>query len=163
MISFTRTLLSTLVAVAAQASLAQAAAPVTVDGAWARATVQGQHSSGAFMTLTASEPVTLVRIATPAAGVAELHEMKMEGDVMRMRAVPALQLVPRQPVQFRPGGYHLMLQDLKAPLQAGTAIALTLTFRNAQGEERPLVLQVPVSAAAPAEVGAATMHDMHKH
>ncbi|WP_427914325.1 copper chaperone PCu(A)C [Ramlibacter sp. MMS24-I3-19] len=159
---FIRTLLPTLVVVAAQAALAQAAAPVTVQGAWARATVKGQTSSGAFMTLTASEPVTLVRIATPAAGVAELHEMKMEGDVMRMRAVPALQLVPTKPVQLKPGGYHLMLQDLKAPLQAGTAIALTLTFRTARGEERPLVLQVPVSVTAPAEVGAATTHGMHK-
>lgn len=163
MVSFIRTWLPALAVVATQAALAQAGAPVTVDGAWARATVQGQRSSGAFMTLTASEPVTLVRIATPVAGVAELHEMKMEGDVMRMRAVPALQLVPKQPVQFKPGGYHLMLQELKAPLRPDTAIPLTLTFRTATGQERQLALQVPVSVAAPAEVGAATAHGVHKH
>ncbi|NUO73873.1 MAG: copper chaperone PCu(A)C [Frateuria sp.] len=163
MVSFVRTLLPALAIVAAQAALAQATAPVTVDGAWARATVQGQRSSGAFMTLTASEPVTLVRIATPVAGLAEVHEMKMEADVMRMRAVTALQLVPQQPVQFKPGGYHLMLQDLKAPLRPDTSIPMTLTFRTARGEERQMALQVPVSVAAPAGVGAATSHGMHKH
>jgi copper(I)-binding protein len=163
MVSFIRTWLPALAVVATQAALAQASAPVTVEGAWARATVQGQRSSGAFMTLTASEPVTLVRIATPVAGVAELHEMKMEGDVMRMRAVPTLQLAPKQPVQFKPGGYHLMLQELKAPLRPDTAIPLTLTFRTAKGEERQLALQVPVSVTAPAEVGAATAHGVHKH
>ncbi|HEY1228088.1 MAG TPA: copper chaperone PCu(A)C [Ramlibacter sp.] len=163
MVSFVRTLLPALAIVAAQAALAQATAPVTVDGAWARATVQGQRSSGAFMTLTASEPVTLVRIATPVAGLAEVHEMKMEADVMRMRAVTALQLVPQQPVQFKPGGYHLMLQDLKAPLRPDTSIPMTLAFRTANGEERQLALQVPVSVAAPAGVGAATTHGMNKH
>lgn len=161
MVSFIRTLLPTVAVVVAQAALAQAGAPVTVDGAWARATVQGQHSSGAFMTLTASEPVTLVKVATPVAGVAELHEMTMDGDVMRMRAVPELQLVPRQPVQLKAGGYHLMLQELKAPLQPGTTIPLTLTFRTAKGEQRQLALQVPVSATAPPGVAAATTHGMH--
>src|SRR6478752_2265271 len=112
-----RALLPCLALAATQLAFAQAQAPVAVAGAWARATVQGQRSSGAFMTLTASEPVTLVGIATPVAGIAEVHEMKMEGDVMRMRAVQALPLPANKPVQLAPGGYHLMLQDLKAPLK----------------------------------------------
>lgn len=156
-----RTLLPTLAIVCAQAAHAQSPAPVAAEGAWARATVQGQRSSGAFMTLVAREPVTLVRIVTPVAGVAEVHEMKMEGDVMRMRAVDAVELAPRQPLALRPGGYHLMLQELKAPLRAGTSIPLTLVFRTAAGEERQLALQVPVSVAAPPEAGAATTHGMH--
>ena len=145
---------------AAQVALAQAPAPVTAVGAWARASVQGQRTSGAFMTLTASEPLTLVGVATPVAGAAEVHEMKMEGDVMRMRAVPALDLPARQPVQLRPGGYHVMLQGLKAPLRPDTSIPLTLTFRTAGGEQRQLALQVPVSTAAPKDAGAPTTHGM---
>lgn len=163
-----RTLLSCLLLAASALVFAQAPAPVTVAGAWARASVPGQHGSGAFMTLTASEPVTLVGAATPAAGLAEVHEMKMEGDVMRMRPVPALELPAHKPVQLSPGGYHLMLQDLKAPLKPGTSVPVTLTFRTASGEQRQLALQVPVSVAAPRDAGAATthgmdgMHGMHK-
>ena len=163
-----RALLPCLALAATQLAFAQAQAPVAVAGAWARATVQGQRSSGAFMTLTASEPVTLVGIATPVAGIAEVHEMKMEGDVMRMRAVQALPLPANKPVQLAPGGYHLMLQDLKAPLKPDTSVPLTLTFRTAGGEQRQLALQVPVSVQPPKEVGAATthgagdMHGMHK-
>jgi len=146
----------------AQAAFAQAPAPVTAVGVWARASVQGQRSSGAFMTLTATEPVTLVGIATPVAGIAEVHEMKMEGDVMRMRPVQALALPANKPVQLSPGGYHLMLQELKAPLKPDTTIPMTLTFRTAAGEQRQLALQVPVSIAAPKDAAAATMHGMHK-
>lgn len=158
-----RLLLPALAVAAAHVVQAQAPAPVRAEGVWARASVQGQRSSGAFMTLVSSEPVTLVRIATPVAGVAEVHEMKMEGDVMRMRAMEALPLAPGKPLALQPGGYHLMLQELKAPLRAGTTIPLTLTFRTAAGMERQLALQVPVSLAAPAEAGAATTHGMHRH
>jgi periplasmic copper chaperone A len=155
-----RTLLPCILVAASQLAVAQAPAPVAVAGAWARASVPGQRSSGAFMTLTASEPVTLVGVATPVAGLAEVHEMKMEGDVMRMRAVPALQLPARQPVRLAPGGYHLMLQELKAPLKPDTTIPITLTFRTQHGDKRELALQVPVSLAAPRDAAAATTHGM---
>ncbi|MCB1989416.1 MAG: copper chaperone PCu(A)C, partial [Burkholderiaceae bacterium] len=71
---------------------AQSAAPVAVDGAWARASVPGQKATGAFMRLTAAQATSLVRAESPAAGVTEVHEMKMDGDVMKMRAVPSLAL-----------------------------------------------------------------------
>src|SRR3954469_2168836 len=157
-----RTLLPCLCLAASQLVFAQAQAPVTAVGAWARASVQGQRSTGAFMTLTASEPLTLVGISTPVAGLAEVHEMKMEGDVMRMRPVQALELRPHKPVQLSPGGYHLMLQELKAPLKPDTTIPITLAFRTARGEHLQLALQVPVSVMAPKDVGAATTHGMHK-
>jgi len=155
-----RTLLPGVLLAASQLTFAQAQAPVSVVGAWARASVQGQRASGAFMTLTASEPVTLVGITTPVAGLAEVHEMKMEGDVMRMRPVQALDLAANKPLQLTPGGYHLMLQELKAPLKPDTTIPITLTFRTARGEQRQLAVQVPVSVMAPREVGAATTHGM---
>jgi hypothetical protein len=136
---------------------------VTAAGAWARPSVQGQTSSGVYVTLTASEPLTLVGVATPVAGVADVHEMKLEGDVMRMRALDSLALPAGKPVEFKPGGYHLMLQQLKAPLQPGTSIPVTLTFRTAKGETRQLAMQVPVTATPPKEVGAAAAHGGHKH
>jgi periplasmic copper chaperone A len=123
-------------------------APVKAEGAWARASVQGQSGTGAFMVLNASEPVTLVGARTPAAGVAEVHEMKMEGDVMRMRAVEGLPIAPGKPLELKPGGFHIMLMQLKAPLKAGTQVPLTLQFRDAKGATSQLELQVPVSVQA---------------
>lgn len=124
-------------------------APVGVEGAWARATVQGQKSTGAFMKLTAREGLSLVGASSPAAGVAEVHEMKMEGDVMKMRAVPALALPAGQAVELKPGGYHLMLMDLRLPLQPGQPIPLTLVFKDAKGAESRLQLSLPVATQAP--------------
>ncbi len=137
-------------------------APVAADGAWARATVQGQKSSGAFVKLTAREALQLVGVASPVAGVAEIHEMKMEGDVMRMRAISALNLPAGQAVELKPGGYHVMLMDLRAPLAPNTQIPLTLRFKDAKGAESRLELSVPVSAQAPG--GQAAGHGGgHKH
>ncbi|WP_399686134.1 copper chaperone PCu(A)C [Xenophilus sp.] len=141
----------------AAAAFAQPAAPVQADGAWVRATVPGQSGTGAFMTLTAQAPLKLVGVSTPAAEVAEVHEMKMEGDTMRMRGIPSLALPAHQAVELKPGGYHVMLMDLAQPLKAGATVPLTLRFEDAQGAKSTLSLQVPVRAAAPAG-GAAQQH-----
>ncbi|MBK0391200.1 copper chaperone PCu(A)C [Ramlibacter algicola] len=150
-----------LLLAAASTIAAAQTTPVSVDGAWARASVPGQRSSGVFMTITSSEPLRLVGVASPVARVAEVHEMKMEGDVMRMRALDALDIPAKRPVQLKPGGYHVMLQELKAPLQPDTSIPVTLTFKTAKGEQRQLALQVPVSAAAPKGVNAAASAGSH--
>jgi periplasmic copper chaperone A len=123
-------------------------APVKVEGAWVRASVQGQSGTGAFMVLNAAEPLQLVGVSTPVAGVAEVHEMKMEGDVMRMRAVGTLALAPGKPLALKPGGYHVMLMDLKKPLKPGTQVPMTLQFRNAKGEASRIELSVPVAVQA---------------
>lgn len=151
-----------LLLAAACAAQAQTAA-VTVEGAWARASVQGQSGTGAFMTLTAREPLSLVGAATPAAGVAEVHEMRMEGDVMRMRPVPSVELPAGQPVHLKSGGYHLMLMDLKAPLQAGTRMPLTLRFRDAKGAVTTLQVSLPVALRAPGGAAAAPHGTHMKH
>lgn len=161
--NFPRITSSLLVAAALASGLAQAqtAAPVTVDGAWVRASVQGQKATGAFMRLTASEATRLVGAASPAAGVTEVHEMKMEGDVMKMRAIPALELPAGKTVELKPGGYHVMLLDLKAPLAKDTAVPLTLVFQDAKGAESTLNLSVPVATTPPGG-GAAAGHG-HGH
>ncbi|MFT3815269.1 MAG: copper chaperone PCu(A)C [Acidovorax sp.] len=137
--------------------VAPGSAPVEATGAWARATVPGQSGTGAFMKLAAGSPLKLVGVSTPAAGVAEVHEMKMEGDVMRMRALPALALPAHQMVELKPGGYHLMLTDLKQPLAAGQSIPLKLTFEDAQGQRSTLAVQAPVMAGPAGDAGA------HRH
>ena len=152
---------ATCMALAACASAwAQTAAPVDVQDAWVRAAVPGQSGTGAFMKLTAHEGLKLVGASTPAAGVAEVHEMKMEGDTMRMRGVSSVELPAHRTVELKPGGYHLMLMDLKQPVAKDTTIPLTLQFQDAQGAKSTLSLNASVRSAAPA--GAAPAH-MHKH
>ena len=141
----------------AVAAFAQNAAPVEASGAWVRAAVAGQSGTGAFMKLTAQAPLRLVGVATPVAGVAEVHEMKMDGDTMKMRAIPGIDLPARQAVELKPGGYHLMLMDLKQPIQAGSSVPLTLTFEDAKGVKSTLALQAPVQASAPGGMA------VHKH
>ncbi|MGY8904868.1 MAG: copper chaperone PCu(A)C [Burkholderiales bacterium] len=122
---------------------------VSVESAWVRATVPGQNATGGFMKLTSKQALRLVGIASPAAQVAEIHEMKMDGEVMRMRAVPGVDLPAGQTVELKPGGYHLMLQDLKAPLAPNSAVPLTLTFQDAKGQRSTLVVNARVGLQKP--------------
>ena len=133
----------------AAAQAPAAASPVTVEGAWVRPTVPGQKGTGAFMRITAKEGMKLVGAASPAAGVTEVHEMKMEGNVMRMRAITALDLPAGQTVELKPGGYHVMLMDLKAALPKDTTVPITLMLRDARGAQQRLELSVPVRSSAP--------------
>ena len=143
--------LASSVTLLSMAALAQTA-PVKVEGAWARAMVQGQQSTGAFMSLTAKEALALVGVSSPIAGVAEVHEMKMEGDIMKMRAMPVLDLPAGKKVDLKPGGFHVMLMDLKSPLVKDSTVPMTLLFKNAQGVRSKLELKLPVSAVAPSTV-----------
>jgi copper(I)-binding protein len=113
------------------------------------------------MTLTAHSASKLVSVSSPVAGVAEVHEMKMEGDVMKMRAIPGLDLPAGKAVDLKPGGYHVMLMDLKLPLQKDTTIPLTLVFKDAKGAETKKELKVPVAQTAPAGAAAGAMHGDH--
>ena len=159
----TTALVSTLAAALASAPAWAQSAAVQVEGAWARASVQGQKGTGAFMRLTAKDGARLVRAESPAAGVAEVHEMKMDGDVMKMRAMPALDLPAGKTVELKPGSYHLMLLDLQAPRAKGSAVPLTLVFQDAQGTESRLDLSLPVAAAAPGGAPAQGHSHGHKH
>ena len=142
-------------------AMGAAQALVKIENGWARATVQGQKATGAFMKITAPQATRLVAVSTPVAGVAEVHEMKMDNGVMSMRAVPALDLPANQTVELKPGSYHLMLMDLKAPLMKDSSVALTLTFKDAKGVETKQQVSVPVNTSMPQ--AAAHMHADHKH
>jgi copper(I)-binding protein len=145
---------------------------VKVDDAWVRATVKGQAASGGFMSLTASQDLTLVGFTTPAAGGTELHEMVMDGSIMRMRAIDSLPLPAGRQVTLKPGagGQHLMLMGLKQPLLDGKEIALTLTLRTAAGKLVKQSIKVPVRAGLqasskpqPGNNGAGAASAAHPH
>ena len=132
-------------------------AQVKVEGAWARATVQGQKATGAFMKLTADKALKLVSVSSPAAGLAEIHEMKMDGDVMKMRALNSVDIPAGSVVSVlkgNPNGYHVMLLGLKKPLKEGDKFPLRLSFKKAGEVE----VEVVVQAADPA-----VKHEEHKH
>ncbi|HNV58734.1 MAG TPA: copper chaperone PCu(A)C [Rhodoferax sp.] len=157
--------LKTIATILALTSGALFAQTVEVKDTWARATVPGQKATGAFMKLTAKDGAKLVSASSPVAGVTEVHEMKMEGDVMKMRAIPGLDLPAGKAVELKPGGYHVMLMDLKSTLQKDTTIPLTLVFKDAKGVETKTELTVPVSAMAPGGKPAdmpAMDHSKHK-
>ncbi|WP_313562237.1 copper chaperone PCu(A)C [Diaphorobacter nitroreducens] len=143
------------IAVAATLLVAGAAhAQVTVQDAWVRATVPQQKATGAFMRLTAAQDARLVSASSPVAGVTEVHEMKLVDNVMKMRPLPALDLPAGQAVELKPGGYHIMLLDLKQPVAQGSTVPLTLVFEAKDGQRTTQELQAPVRAvsatAAPA-------------
>ena len=148
--------------IAATLSTAALAQSVDVKDAWARSTVQGQKATGAFMKLTAKEGAKLVGGSSPVAAVVEVHEMKMDGDVMTMRAVQGgLDLPAGKAVELKPGGYHVMLMDLKTPLAKDTTVPLTLVFKDGKGVESKVELKVPVTNTAP-EGSMKVDHSQHK-
>jgi copper(I)-binding protein len=137
---------------------------VEVQNAWARATVKGQMATGAFMTLTAKEGSKLVGVTSPAAGVGQVHEMKMDAGVMKMAEVKGgLDLPAGKAVELKPGGYHVMLMDLKEPLMKDSTVPITLIFKDAKGVESKVELKMPVAMTAPGGMTkpAAMDHSMH--
>ena len=138
-----------------------ALAQTTVTAAWVRGTVAQQRTTGLFAQITSAQGGRLVSVTSPLAGVVEIHEMKMEGDVMRMRAVPALELPAGKSVALKPGGYHVMLMDLKQPLKAGDSVPVTLVVEGADKKREFIEIKATVRAAA-AAASPAPEHT-HKH
>jgi copper(I)-binding protein len=123
---------------------ALAAAQVSVSDPWIRATVPQQKVAGAFMQLKSVKPVKLVEVKSPVAGRVELHQMAMEGQTMRMRAVESIDLPAGQAVNLASGGYHVMLFDLQRQLKEGEQVPLTLTVVDAAGKRETIALTAPV-------------------
>lgn len=139
-----------------------ATAQIVVKDAWVRATVPHQTATGAFMQITSPVDATLVDVQSSAAGIVEIHEMKLVNNVMKMRAVEQVALPAGKPVELKPGGYHVMLMDLKAPVKAGGSIPLTLVFEGK--DKKRFTMEVtasarPLGAAAPK---GAPQHSEHK-
>lgn len=121
-----RTLFISLFSLAASTAFAQ----VTVTNPWVRATVPQQKATGAFLQIKSAKDARLVEARSPAANVVELHEMTMVDNVMKMRATTGVALPAGQLVELKPGGYHVMLVDLKQPIKEGDRVPLTLVIED---------------------------------
>lgn len=111
-------------------SLPAWAANISVTDAWVRATMPGQPVGAAYMQIESDADARLVGVSSSAVPRVEVHEMKMDGDVMRMREVKAVDLPKGRTVSLEPGGFHIMLMNLKKPIMAGDSIPLTLTIES---------------------------------
>jgi len=131
-----------------------ARADVTVSNAWVRGTVGPQTATGAFMDIRSTENVRLVGVATPVAKTADVHETTMKDGVMRMRRIAKLDVGAGQTVALKPGGYHVMLQDLKRPLKSGDTVPLSLIFERADKKRVTVETKAQVrDLGAPAATG----------
>jgi len=121
-----------------------AAAAVTATDAWVRGTVPAQTATGAFVTFTSTEDARVVSVTTPAARVAQIHESRVEAGHATMREVDALALPAGRAVQMRPGGYHVMLEQLTRPLAEGDRVPLTFTIEDKGGKRSRLEVDAAV-------------------
>jgi periplasmic copper chaperone A len=119
-----------LIVISAAAASVPAWAQVEVKSAWVRGTVAAQKTTGAYMEISSVQGASLVGVESAVAGAVEVHEMRMDKNVMRMRAVPRLDLPAGKTVELKPGGYHVMLIDLKRPLNKGDSVPLRLKIEN---------------------------------
>ena len=119
-------------------------AQVTVKDPWVRATVSAQKATGAFMQITSAQDARLVEARSPVAGVVEVHEMVMEKDVMKMRAIKGLDLPAGKTVELKPGGYHVMLMDLKEQMKEGATVPVTLVIEGKDKKRSTVEIKAPV-------------------
>lgn len=138
---------------------AAAQADVTVKESWVRGTTPAQKVTSAFMEITSSEAAALLSANSPVAGVVEIHTMKMEDGVMKMRAIPKLDLPAGKSVKLTPSGNHIMLMDLKQQMKKGDVVPITLKIEGKDKKVQMLEVKAEVrDLAAPA-----TMDHGHKH
>ena len=122
---------------------------IEIKNQWVRASNDGQDVSAAYMTIVSNEDTSLIAIDSDVADVIEIHSMSMENGVMKMRMLDTLDLIAGKPTELSPGGFHLMLFDLKKPLAAGKEAHFTLHFKNKAGQEKTISITSPIKAEAP--------------
>ena len=126
---------------------------IKIENAYTRATVPGQQVAGGFMKIENKGIADqLLSASSPAAGEVQLHEMAMEGSVMKMRQVKDIPVPAGGSVELKPGGLHLMLMNIKAPLAAGESVPVKLKFAKAGEVE----VKMPVNAMG--QAGGAMKH-----
>jgi periplasmic copper chaperone A len=121
-----------------------AIADVRTTNAWVRGTVPAQTTTGAFLTVTSSEDAKLVGVSTPIAQTAEIHKTENHAGMMHMDEVRSLELPAGKPVALQPGGYHVMLMGVKAPVKEGAKVPLKLTIEDRKGKRTTVDVQATV-------------------
>lgn len=140
------------------ATSALAWADVTIKDAWIRPTVASQKVTAAYLEIVADSDSRLIAVSTPIAGTTQIHEMKMDGEVMRMRELKGgLYLPARQSVLLKPGGNHLMLLDLTQAVKTGDPVVLRLEIEESGGKRA----SIEVTAVARPPVANASGHGHH--
>lgn len=140
------------------ASASPAGAQVTIEQAWVRATVPGQPVAGAYLKIRSAQAAALVAVSTPVTARAEIHEMKMEGGVMKMRPVQRIELPAGKTVELKSGGYHLMLMNITKPLRPGETVPITLVIERPDRSRQEVEVNAEVLDPAGAMGGHGKMH-----
>lgn len=122
---------------------------IMVTDNWVRATAEGQEVGAAYMTITSASDTNLVKVESAVSDSVEIHNMSMENGVMKMRMLESLALKANTPNKLAPGGFHLMLFDLKKPLIAGEQVTFNLHFQNQAGNESVVVVSSPIQVEHP--------------
>jgi copper(I)-binding protein len=148
-----RTALAALLALAAFPALAgdYKLGAIEIRQPWARATPPTAQAGGGFLVLanTGATADRLIGAKSPVSDKVEIHEMKMDGNVMRMRALEkGIEIPPGASVELKPGGFHLMFTGLKSPFAKDTKVPLTLVFERAGSIDVELAVEA-MGAAVP--------------
>ena len=133
---------------------AQSKGDLQIDKPWARATVPGATVGGGYLVVRNKGAAAdrLVSVASPISARVEMHEMKMDKDIMRMREVKGVDVPAKGAVEFKPGGYHLMFMELKSQLKPGDKVPVTLRFEKAGEVKTDFVVEA---------MGATPSHGKH--
>ena len=134
---------------------------VEVKDAWVRATVPQQKATGAFMRLTSNSDMRLVGADSPLASVVEIHEMIMDGNVMKMNAVPGVDLPAGKTVELKPGGYHVMLMGLKQRVKDGDEVPVSIVVEAADGARQTIELKAHARPLNAPSGGQQMQHGKH--
>lgn len=122
----------------------QGPAMPSVSNVWVKTTVPGSTVSAAYMQIKSAVPLKLVKAESAAAGIVEIHDMKMNDGVMEMKALDLLEVPVGKTIELKPGGVHVMLMRLKKPIHRGDKIPLTLTFEGTR--DGPVVVRLDATA-----------------
>lgn len=154
---FALTVVVTLVA-----PLTACADGVNAANAWVRPPAPGQTTASAYVELTSTRDAALVGAGSAVAARVEMHSMTIEGGVMRMRALPRIELPAGQTVKLAPGGIHLMLFDLKQPLKAGSTVPIVLSVQASGPSSGTSLTTLNVQAEVRAAATAPHHHQLYK-
>ncbi len=136
---------------------APAHAQVKVEKPWVRGAVPGQLATGAFLDITSVKDAALVKAESPVAATVEVHAMEMKNNLMTMREVPKIDLPAGKQVRLAPGGFHIMLMDLKQPVKNGETVPIRLTIEYPDKKRETIDVRAQVRG-----LGTSQEHQ-HKH
>jgi periplasmic copper chaperone A len=158
-----------LLSVAPASAADYTAGSIKIGTPWTRITPPSAQVAGGFMTLTntGTAPDKLLSGASPVSGRIEVHEMSLDGGIMKMRElVQGLEIKPGETVELKPGSFHIMFMDLKEPIKGGSTVKGTLVFEKAGAVEieykvEPLGSKGPESKVPAAPAAPQTQHHHH--